>query len=228
MTHPFKDYLICRDNYFADPDSVIDLSKNLNFSKSTYFPGMRTENLLGSYNLIIKNFADHFADRISYDVFPGISMYEFYLCFHINEPCVDDRFNKGWIHNDYGNLAGLVYLTPGEEDINTGTSIFASENDVTDANELPTDTAALKDFYLNGEITEDYIAGFENNRQTFESRETIRVGNKFNRLVAYDSKMWHCPNSFSTKSNLPRLLLLFFISQFNYSSMYVSKDQQIC
>lgn len=216
MTHPYKNYLICRDNYFENPNLVIDLSKTLNYAKSTYYPGIRTENLLGSDNSIIKNFADQFASRISYDVFPGISMYELYLCFHVNEPCFDERFNKGWIHNDYGTLAGLVYLTPGEENIDTGTSIFASENDITDVNELPTDTVAVKEFYLNNKITPEYIAGFENNRQTFESRETIKIGNKFNRLIAYDSKMWHRPNRFSTKYNLPRLALLFFISQFNY------------
>jgi hypothetical protein len=216
MTHPYKHYLICRDNYFEDPTAVVELSKSLNYSRSTYFPGKRTGNLLGFDEPAIKNFADWFANRISYDVFPGISMYELYLCFHINEPCADQRFNKGWIHNDYGNLAGLVYLTAGEEDINTGTSIFASENNSTDANELPTDTVAMKEFYLNDKITPEFIAGFENNKQTFESRETIRIGNKFNRLIAYDSKMWHRPNSFSTKANLPRLALLFFVSQFNY------------
>ena len=216
MTHPYKNYLICRDEYFENPDSLIDLSRTLDYSKSTYFPGTRTGNLLGSEDAVVKNFADWFAGKIGYDIFPGISMYELYLCFHINNPCADERFNKGWIHNDHGNLAGLVYLTPGEENIDTGTSIFASENDVTDVKELPTDAVALKEFYLNNEITTEYITGFENNRQAFESRETVRIGNKFNRLIAYDSKMWHRPNSFSTKSNLPRLSLLFFISQFNY------------
>jgi hypothetical protein len=216
MTHPYKHYLICRDNYFEDPTAVVELSKSLNYSRSTYFPGKRTGNLLGFDDPIIKNFADWFANRISHDVFPGISMYELYLCFHINEPCSDQRFNKGLIHNDYGNLAGLIYLTPGEENIDTGTSIFASDNDSIDAKELPTDAEAMKEFYLYDRITPEFIIGFENNRQSFESRETIRIGNRFNRLIAYDSKMWHRPNSFSTELNSPRLSLLFFVSQFNY------------
>jgi len=216
-THPYKNYLVCRDNYFENPDEIVELSKSLNYSRAAYFPGKRTVNLLGVEEPIIKSFADWFADRISYDVFPGISMYELYLCFHINDPCTNPLYNKGWIHNDYGNLAGLVYLTEGEENINTGTSIFTSDNDdPIDAKELPTDTAALKEFYLYNKITPEYVAGFENNRQSFESRETVRIGNKYNRLIAYDSKMWHRPNSFSTETNSPRLTLLFFISQFNY------------
>jgi hypothetical protein len=216
MIHPYNNYLICRDNYFEDPNAVVELSKSLNYSKSTYFPGRRTGNLLGFNEPIIKNFADWFANRISYDVFPGISMYELYLCFHINEPFTDPQYNKGWIHTDYGNLAGLVYLTEGEEHIDTGTSMFVGEGDPSDSKGLPTDSDALKDFYLYNKVTPEFAAGFENNKQVFEARETIRIGNKFNRLIAYDSKMWHRPNSFSTETNSPRVTLLFFISQFNY------------
>jgi hypothetical protein len=217
MTHPYKDYFICRDNYFEKPNEIIELSKTLNYARSTYYPGERTGNLLGFEDPAVKNFADWFANRLSYDIFPGISLYELYLCFHVNVPCSDPQYNKGWIHNDYGNLAGLVYLTPGEDDLNTGTSMFNSDSEsLTDVNELKTDAAALKEFYLYDKITPEFATGFENNRQMFEHRETIRIGNKFNRIIAYDSKMWHRPNSFTTTSETPRLSLLFFVSQFNY------------
>ena len=47
MTHPYKNYLICRDDYFDNPEQVIELSTHVNYSRSTYFPGERTGNLLG-------------------------------------------------------------------------------------------------------------------------------------------------------------------------------------
>ena len=215
MTHPFKNYLICRDNYFANPEDVIKLSESdlFTYERSDYYPGKRTKNLLAFEDPFIKGFADWFAEGVGNHIFPGISMYELYLCFHINLPFSDPKYNKGWIHNDTGNLAGLIYLTPGEENLDTGTSIFEADGEIS---ELPTDYAGLKEFYLNDNITQDYIKGFENNRKIFESRETIRIGNKFNRLIAYDSKMWHAPNSFATSINTPRLTLLFFVSQFNY------------
>jgi hypothetical protein len=217
MTHPYKNYLICRDDYFDKPHSVVELSKSLNYSRSTYFPGKRTGNLLGFDDPEVKKFADWFADRISWDIFPGIRMYELYLCFHINEPTAHEQYNVGWIHNDVGNLAGLVYLTDGEENIDTGTSVFCSESDDPCAiEELPTDKKALEEFYLYDKLTPEFVLGFENNYKHFESRETIRIGNKFNRLIAYDSKLWHRPNSFTTASGSPRLTLLFFISQFSY------------
>lgn len=215
--HPYKDYLICRDNYFEKPHDVVKMSTSLNYSRSTYYPGRRTGNLLGFEDPFIKEFADWFANRISLDVFPGIRMFELFLCFHINDPVEYPYYNRGWIHTDYGNLAGLVYLTENECNFNTGTSIFdpALEN-IYDIQELPNDKEALKNFYLYDKLTEEYVIGFENNLNLFESKETIRIGNKFNRLIAYDSKFWHRPNSFTTEQNTPRLSLLFFVSQFQY------------
>lgn len=217
MTHPYKNYLICRDEYFADPTAVIELSHMVNYNRSTYFPGERTGNLLGMEDQKIKDFADWFSNRISFDIFPGISMYEVMLCFHRNFPNQDPYYNRGLIHNDVGNLAGLIYLTPGEHDLDTGTSIFDNDSiPRTEPHELDTDAAALKQFYMYDKTTPEYVKGFDHNLQMFATGETIRVGNKFNRLIAYDSKMWHRPNSFATSVNKPRLTLLFFVSQFSY------------
>jgi hypothetical protein len=223
MTHLYKNYLICRDDYLSKPEDVIAMANTLEFHKSTYFPGRRTGNLLAMEDPEIKKFADWFADRISYDVFPGISQYEIYVCFHINDVYKDSRFDKGWIHADYGNLAGLIYLTPGENNLNTGTSIFAGENvDPLSCGELPTDAEARLKFYLDETVTPEFVDGFERNRVLLEDLETIKIGNKFNRLIAYDSKMWHRPNSMSTTTGDPRLTLLFFISQFNYNQQTIS------
>jgi hypothetical protein len=216
-THPFKNYLVLRDNYFEKPEDLILMAKDLDYHRSTFYPGKRTGNLLAMEDSEINKFAVWFADKLSYDVFPKIEQYELFLCFHINEPCIDETLNSGFIHNDHGNLAGLVYLSRGEDNLETGTSIFSGEGiDQLTAGMLPTDTEACKLFYLDGKITPEYIAGIENNRKLFEHTETIRIGNKFNRLIAYDSKMWHRPNRFLTSNNSERLTLLFFISEFKY------------
>ena len=142
-----------------------------------------------------------------------------FLCFHINDPCSDARLQSGFIHNDYGNLAGLVYLSPGEDNLETGTSMFNGDGiDPILCDMLPTDLDACKSFYLDGKITPEYILGLEHNRSLFEHRETIRIGNKYNRLIAYDSKMWHRPNSFVTSTGNDRLTLLFFVSEFKYKT----------
>lgn len=209
MTHPFKDYLVCRNNYLEDPDKIALLAKGLDYSRSIYFPGLRTDNLFISKNLEIKKFANQFADRLSVDVFPGISRFQIFLCFHINEENSDKNLNQGWIHNDTGNLAGLIYLTKDESNFETGTSVFNGYGD-----EAPADAEARRKFHIDKEITPEYIDGIERNRNFFT--ETIRIGNQYNRLLAYDAKMFHRPNSFSTAVNKPRLSLLFFITEFFY------------
>ena len=213
MRHPYEKYLITRDNYLEKPYDLIDMSSDQLYNRSPAYPGARTDNLLGSPDTEVKRFAEWFTNQLSYNVFPGIALYETYLCFHIYDVCPEPELNVGWVHNDYGNLAGLIYLTPDEESIDTGTSIFTG--DVT-IEELPGDAYAREQFHMHGNITPEFRDGFNRNLNLFEGKETIRVGNKFNRLVAYDSKMWHRPNNYATAIGRPRLSLLFFISEFKY------------
>lgn len=211
MTHPFTNYLITRNNYLSNPEVVIELSKMQTYNRATYYPGKRTDNLLASQDPATKEFANWFTSNLSFNVFPGISLYDTYLCFHINEPTAHTEYNVGWIHNDPGTLAGLVYLTPNESNLDTGTSIF---NLTGSTAELPGDCAARSEFHFTDVLTPDYVTGFTSNKNQFT--ETIRVGNQYNRLVAYDSQMFHRPNSYITATGQPRLSLLFFISKFDY------------
>lgn len=209
MIHPFENYLVCRDNYLNNPAAAINLADRLEYKHASEYPGKRTDNLMASNDMEVREFGKWFADRLSYNVFPGISMYEITVSFHINEVYEHPELNSGWIHNDIGNLAGLVYLTPDESNLDAGTSIFNGY-----AEELPDDAEARRKFHFTGEVTPEYLTGFKRNQIQF--KETIRIGNQFNRLIAYDSKMFHRPNSFITSTGAPRLTLLFFISKFNY------------
>jgi len=209
MIHPFENYLVCRDNYLNNPQAAIDLAGRLEYKHAKVYPGKRTDNLMASDDIEVREFGKWFANRLSYNVFPGISMYEINVSFHINEVYDHPELNTGWIHNDIGNLAGLVYLTPGESNFDARTSMFNGY-----AEELPDDAEARRKFHFTGEVTSEYLAGFNRNQTQF--KETIRIGNQYNRLIAYDSKIFHRPNSFITSTGAPRLTLLFFISKFNY------------
>ncbi len=215
MRHPFVNYLVVRDEYFEKPHDVIAIANTLQFNRNPIYPGKRTDNILAHPDPEVRKFGHWFSNEISYNIFPGLRQYEMFLCFHENDTFDDPEVDAGWIHNDYGNLAGLVYLTPDEEDLNTGTSIFLSN--VEQPDELPTDAKAREMFNVERIITPEFKTGLLRNRSMFENKETIRVGNRFNRLVAYDSKLWHRPNSFGTSVNKPRLTLLFFVSKFEYT-----------
>lgn len=209
IKHCFNNYVVIRDNYFLDPYQIIELSKNPKYSKGKNFPGYRTENLLEEKNEQTRLFARNFAERLSYDVFPGISQFTISVYFHQNEVYENEILNTGWIHNDSSLLAGLVYLNPSEENFSNGTSFF---NEI--GEEDPKDELARKEFNLNQEVSKQYIQSLKNNWQQFT--ENTRIGNKFNRLLAYDSKLFHRPNSYITTTGEPRLTLLFFISKFDY------------
>ena len=210
--HPFIDYVVCRNIYFKNPEIVVDLSKKVEYSGAEVYPGIRSGNLLASDIPMVKDFAIWFANQLAINVFPGITNYETAIYFHINESINDPEVNYGWIHKDIGNLAGLVYLTEHESNFNSGTSIFNCNTNYID--ELSEYMYAWREFNITKNPTEKIKEGLELNNSQFT--ETIRFGNQYNRLIAYDSKLSHRPNSFSTSTTSPRLTLLFFISQFDY------------
>jgi hypothetical protein len=210
--HPFIDYVICRNNYFNNPEIVVELSKKVEYSGAEVYPGIRSGNLLASDIPIVKDFAIWFANRLGIDIFPGITNYETAIYFHINKGIDDSEVNYGWIHKDIGNLAGLVYLTEQESNFDSGTSIFNCNNNTID--ELTEYMYAWREFNITRKPTDKIKEGLKLNNSQFT--ETIRIGNQYNRLIAYDSKLSHRPNSFSTSTLSPRLTLLFFISQFDF------------
>lgn len=210
--HPFIDYVVCRNNYFTNPEIIVELSKKVEYSGAEVYPGVRSGNLLASDIPMVKDFAIWFANQLGVNVFPGITNYETAIYFHINEIINDPDVNHGWIHKDIGNLAGLVYLTEHESNFNTGTSIFNCNADVID--DLPEYMPAWRTFNITKKPTDKIKEGLRLNNLQFA--ETIRIGNQYNRLIAYDSKLSHRPNSFSTSTAQPRLTLLFFISRFDY------------
>jgi len=209
--HKFTNYLYVKDNFLRSPDKVLELSYRQKYSKSEIYPGLRTESLFDIADDETKHFASYFAQRIKHDVFPGLTNFMLDIRFHINESFDDELANIGWIHSDPSDLAGLLYLTPLEQHFNTGTSIFIKKTD----DEFETvDINSRLEFNSLNKISETYKTDLQNNWSNFD--ESIRVGNRYNRLVAYDAKSYHRPNSFKTAIDSPRRSLLFFIKGFSY------------
>jgi hypothetical protein len=210
-THPLAGSVICKNNFFNNPDKVLELSKKQKYEKSPRYPGKRTINLLESFDPETKEFAVFFAKKIAREVFPGISQFVIHISFHINELYSDDEANIGWIHNDDVTLAGLVYLNPLETNFNSGTSIFLKKGEESFA--IP-DFKSRKEFNTTSVVTDEYKQDLKNNHSQFE--ESIRIGNVYNRLIAYDSNLWHRPNTFKVDVDEPRTTLLFFIDQYQF------------
>jgi hypothetical protein len=97
--------------------------------------------------------------------------------------------------------------------MHTGTSIF----DKTSSSKFKVqDYDSRKQLNLKKTVTDQYLKDLKENRQQFA--ETVNVGNKFNRLVAYDASQWHRPNNYEVKT-LPRYSLLFFINNAKFTNL---------
>lgn len=215
MIHPFQNYIVCRDNYLVNPEKVLELFKKQSFIKSGIYPGHRTDNLFNSKDEDTVNFATYFANRIKDDVFPGLSNFMIDIRMHINEVYLHDDANLGWIHNDESDLAGILYLTPNENNFSSGTSIF---NKINTPEFDEDDFTARLNFNSTSNVTEEYLKELKKNWSQF--CETIKIGNVYNRLLAYDAKLFHRPNSFVTSTKIPRHSLLFFIQGFECKSSF--------
>jgi hypothetical protein len=209
--HCYSNSLVVRDNFFINPEKVIKLSKQFNYANSPTWPGRRTENLLTMHDSQVQEFAKFFAKKIADEVFFGITKFLIDIRFHINDVYANDDANQGWIHNDEVCLAGLVYLNLEETNLDTGTSIFEKKTKFDFARP---DFKSRQDFNLNKTVSEEYLKDLKNNHSNFT--EITRVGNKFNRLVAYDAMQWHRPNRYTLESGNERLSLLFFIDKYEY------------
>jgi hypothetical protein len=201
------------DNFFDDIQPIIELGNSLEYSNNESWPGLRTDNLLQVNNSSAVEFAKFFAKNIADKVFYGLSKFEIDIRFHKNDLYDVEHANKGWIHNDDIDFAGLVYLNNEEPNMSTGTSIFDKT--------LPKDFSvkdyqSRKDLNLKKIVTNEYLKDLQNNRSQFV--ETLNVGNRFNRLVAYDALQWHRPNSYNVKT-LPRYSLLFFINNAQFTEL---------
>jgi hypothetical protein len=206
----FDDFVITKNNFFSNPEKVISLFNHQKFYSAENYPGKRTENLLESKNEEVRQFALYFAEKLAKEIFIGICRFMIDIRFHINSVYENDQVNQGWIHADDTDLAGVIYLTPDEIDFDSGTSIFLKN---TQENFAVNDYKSRQEFNFTEKITDEYLNDLDNNHAMFT--ESIRVGNLYNRLVAYDSKLFHRPNQYKLLSGNSRQTLVFFIKNYN-------------
>ena len=116
--------LVSIDNFFKNPQKIVDMAQTLDYERSEVHPGKRSINLFTSHNPQHVEFAKYFAKRIADEVFFGINKFMIDIRFHKNDIYDNDKANVGWIHNDPVSFAGIVYLNKEISDFNLGTSTF--------------------------------------------------------------------------------------------------------
>ena len=192
------------DNFLEDPDYVLCLATNAEYNNPdhTNYPGVTSKKKI------------HELDQ---ELFDAILQKIFGYYWDLNNPVkfrVDMEFQKiekngiGIIHLDttYGALAaGVIYLNQ-DIDRDTGTSFYKLiDPDYKIKQHEFLDPIAR---YHAGEHVDGLDKICKDHYNMFE--ETMRVQNQYNRLVTYDSNVWHTATSYG---NQTRYTLRFFINE---------------
>lgn len=178
------------DNFFDDPDAVRELALQQKFEVDSLsrWPGKRTRSIYE----ISHSLHDTVCNKLFslfYDFRTEGAKWEVESCFQK----VDKSYNNGWVHTDtdHSVLSAIIYLTP-NADIKGGTSIYRKKPDNSFARIKHGGVKAAS--YKNKTNDVDTKKHRLENNSQFE--ETIKIGNVYNRLVAFDSHMLHAAQDF--------------------------------
>jgi len=193
------------DDFFDNPDYIRDYALSLEYTRDPEYmwPGKRTSQLCD----LDPNLFEFVINRaLSVYHKPGLDYTEWQAKCYFQ--LVDKSYGNGWIHVDDALITGIVYLNK-DCNPNAGTTIYERK---TGDSLLNSDK---KQQFFKGEIDLETEKSYrkENNDQ-FE--ESVTIKNKFNRLVMFDSALYHGANDFADNSNQQngdRLTLVFFVEK---------------
>ena len=200
---------ICADNFFEHPNQIIDISKKVEFKKTRYISGCRSENI---YN-INQNLFNYINRKIINFIYPGAKGIDFKGSTYFQKSDADK--NDGWVHADPGMITAIIYLTPGGT---SGTSIFDAKQEFN----LPQQPNKYKYFENKEKYTEKEKKLIYNDKLINNSyyTKTINYEGKFNRMIAFDSKTFHA----AEVCDKERLIIISFIDYINTNVYPASSD----
>ena len=198
------------DNFFENPDKIREFGLSLDYTPDSdgHFPGVRSKSLheidYEMYMSLMLKFMSMFHDF----AFQNVNWMDASVYFHKIKDTGDEELNKGWIHTDNDHeLAGLCYLNPGVTNLDWGTSIYKQKDNT---EYMRYGRQHYKNMFYKNEPVDlnKYKKSLKENNENFQ--ETIRVGNVYNRMIAYSAPENHCHNGVTKDEE--RLTLLFFIN----------------
>ena len=202
---------MCVDNFYENPDKIREFALNLNYysSENGQWPGKRTKLL----HEIDEKFFQNFCTKI-FSMYYDFNFMQLECkvstCFQLIEPYENDMSslkNKGFIHLDNDStFAGIIYLTPNINS-NCGTSLYKLVKPEL-LPKLLDSKKDIKSLYYKDHIDDNFDENFLLHQSAFE--ETVTFKNLYNRMLSFDSTVWHGANNFYTKKE-PRLTQVFFV-----------------
>jgi len=190
------------DNFFDDPNKIIEVSKKLTFVKDDEggWPGERTNCL----STIDKDFYNWINYKIVRLLYPMNHVEMNWLCTQFFQKINGKIYkNEGWIHSDSPvEFTAIIYLSKHK---NCGTSLFKKKKFFNSAKH----TDKKREMYKNKDLKNE-LKYLKENNDLFE--KNLAVDSKFNRLFLFDANQYHAANNFNDQDyeNEDRLTLITF------------------
>jgi hypothetical protein len=190
------------DNFFDDPNKIVDISKNLSYAKDTQgsWPGERT----ACNSQTDKDFYNWINYKIIRLLYPMNHEQMNWICTQFFQKINGNIYkNEGWIHSDSpAEFTAIIYLSKHK---NCGTSLFTKKRFFNKG--LNNDKKI--EIYKKGDFKNE-LKYLKENNDLFE--KSLTVDSKFNRLFLFDANQYHAANNFKDKNceNEERLTLITF------------------
>lgn len=208
------------DNFFDDPDQIRNYGLSLEAKPDSAgrWPGSRTENLAEINPALFS----HTCKRITslfYDTPTNNEIVQWQA--HGGFQLVDSSYQHGWVHHDASTelITVIIYLTPDAAPA-AGTSIYELKDRSNTPRPDPKSAGErdnVKFAAMTGQMTAADAQAARTSLADYYT-ESIRVSNKYNRIVIFDSHLYHAANEFATNTE-DRLTLTIFFSRLASSKL---------
>jgi Family of unknown function (DUF6445) len=178
----YSRFTIVKDNFYSDPIKVVKAAKKAEYHEPEHVTGFRSLEVYHEAGVKSK------LEKIL-----GIKINRWDTDYTLENGVFYQGFSKGkkkevpGVHSDepYNDITVLIYLTPGLP-LNCGTSLWMHKKTGL------TDPAMQKDARrLNMKLTELREILEKESKDRRKWLEIDRIGNRFNRMVAYPSGIFH-------------------------------------
>ena len=190
------------DNFFADPQAIVKLSKTFKYTKATNntWPGTRTPPI----HEVDKAFLQWSTRKMMAVLYPiSVDAMRWNAVQYFQRVPYKIHGEEGWVHHDGPNeITSIIYLS---NHPNSGTCLYRGKNFNTEAKYKEEKEKFYKDL-KNRKRMEKY-----KDKCNSQFSKSVELFSNFNRLVMFDGYNWHASrNSGDDKSE--RLTLITFFT----------------
>lgn len=190
------------DGFFDNPDDIVNFANTLEYEADSigHWPGVRSKPL----SLVRPAFFEMCCKKLFslfYNYNHESATWEIDLRFQK----ISNKYEKGWVHTDPCVLTFIIYLTKGS--LKSGTSICRLKTGYLGEN-LTGYNKEKSDWYLGKLSVEEGKKYIALHNEPFE--DTLNVASVYNRLLAFDSGLFHRAQNFVEVEG-ERLTLIGFV-----------------